>query len=165
MSPKTDDYPEDKEVSRLTASCSRAEEIALRLIARAEQNSLGLMAKLERKGFDTAVIREVISGLLDRGLLNDERYAELWLRSRLIKQVKSPNWLLFSLKKRGIDRNSSAEALEKVLDPDTEYTLLLKYMEKLENTKAFKDKKDFSLRTLLKHEGFSIETLDRYFNG
>jgi len=142
----------------------RAEDVALKLIARAEQNSTGLSAKLERKGFDTAAISEVISDLLDRGLLNDERYAVLWLRSRLAKQIQSPKWLLFSLRKRGIDRNSAQKALDKVLDPETEYALLLKYIEKQKNSQLFEKIGILPLRTTLKYEGFSVLSLDRYFD-
>ena len=161
MSPNKNN-PKNEETSRFTASCNKAEENALKLIARAEQTTQGLTAKLERKGFDLPVIREVISGLLDRGLLDDERYAVLWLRSRLAKQAQSPKWLLLSLRKRGIDRHSSKKALEKVLDPETEYSLLLKYIEKL--VKTFKNTEEAPPRALLKHEGFSVESLDRYFN-
>ena len=162
MSPKTD-YPEDEEESRFIASCHKAEEAALKLIARAEQTGFGLTAKLERKGYNSAVIKEIISGLLDRGLLDDERYAVLWLRSRLVKQVQSPRWLLLSLRKRGINRNSSQQALDKVLDPDSEYELLLKYIERLENSPISKSNGNFSLRAQLRQEGFSMVSLDRYF--
>ena len=161
MSPDKDN-PENTENSRFNVSCHKAEESALKLIARAEQNSAGLSTKLELKGFDSVVIKTVISDLMNRGLLNDERYAALWLHSRLAKQVQSPKWLLLSLRKRGIDKHSSLKALEKTLDPETEYTLLIKYVEKLEKTS--KNKKQPPLRTLLKYEGFSVESLDRYFD-
>ena len=156
MSQKIDNSEE--EVSQFTASCLKAEKIAEKLIARAEQNSFGLTVKLEKKGFEAAVVKEVISGLLNRGLLDDERYAALWLRSRLGKRVQTPKTLLFSLRKRGIDRHSSQKALDLVLDPDTEYALLLNYIETLEESKIS------SLRTQLKHEGFSVDSLTRYFD-
>ena len=135
----------------------------MRLIARAEQNNLGLMVKLEKKGFDSAVVKAVVSTLTDRNLLNDERYAELWLRARLKKKPQSPKTLFFSLLKRGIDKCTSKKALEKVIDPDTEYTLLLKYTETLKND-MISEKRNFSLRAHLKHESFSPETLERYFD-
>jgi len=156
MSPKIDNSEE--EVSQFTASCLKAEKIAEKLIARAEQNSFALSAKLDKKGFETAVVKTVISGLLDRGLLNDQRYAELWLRSRLGKKARSPRILLLSLRKKGIDRHSSQKALDKVLDSDTEYTLLLKYVETLEESEIS------ALRSLLKFEGFSLESVTRYFD-
>ena len=155
---------ENDENSQFTACCNKAEAIALRLIARAEQNSLGLTTKLEKKGFDPQVAKTVISGLLDRGLLNDERYAELWLRSRLLKKTESPKNLFFSLMKRGIDRNSAKKALEKVLEPDTEYALILKFAENPGKSKNLKYGKKLPLKALLKYEGFSAECINRYFD-
>ena len=154
--------PAEEEIFRFAASCYRVEKAALRLIARAEQNSLGLTAKLGRRGYDRAVVNAVISGLQNRNLLNDRRYAEHWIRSRLASgNAKSPRWMRASLGKRGIDRNSSAGALDEVLDPETEYTLLLKYIEKGRIGK--KEKADL-FKSKLKFEGFSSAVLSRYFD-
>ena len=152
---------QDEEESILFAgACYQAEKSALRLIARAEQNSLGLTAKLERRGYDSAVVRAVVSRFLDRNLLDDQRYAESWSRSRLsLKKAISPQRLLAGLRQRGIDRNSAGKALDHVLDPETEYALLLKYIDK-----SLRGKKALHLRAQLKYEGFSSETLDSFFN-
>ena len=153
---------EDEALS-FVAACKRAEKAALRLIARAEQNSSGISVKLERRGHDPVVVKAVVSGLLDQNLLNDEKYAELWLRSRLStskKNVPSPRWLNISLGKRGIDRNSSQNALEKMLDSETEYALLLKFIEK---NRLSEKKLPGSLRSQLKFEGFSPQTIEKYF--
>ena len=151
-----------EEASRFTETCYRAEKIALRLIARAEQNSLGLAAKLERRGFDAVVVKTVISRLFGRNLLDDGRYAGLWVRSRLaLKKAPSPQWLLAALRKRGIDRNVSLKAIDAVLDPQTEYELLLRYMEQARFPRS---KMAFSLRAQLKYEGFSSAVLDTYFD-
>ena len=147
---------------RFAAACYRAERIALKLVARAEQGSLGLTVKLERRGFEAEVAKAVVLRLMERNLLDDGRFAELWLRSRLaLKKAPSPQWLLVALGKRGIGRTSSLKALDKVLDPQTEYALLLKYLEKVRFPKG---KRAFSLRAQLKHEGFSSETINRYFD-
>ena len=154
--------PCEENAFRFAAACHRAEKIALRLIARAEQNSFGLTAKLERRHFDAAVTRAVVSRLLDQNLLNDVRYAEIWIRSRLsLKKAPTPQWLLVSLRRRGIDRNSSIKALDKAIDPQTEYELLLKYLEK---TRFSPEKRAFYLRAQLKREGFSSEAIGRYFD-
>jgi regulatory protein len=143
------------------AACYTAERIALRLIARAEQNSAGLSCKLKRRRIDAAVIQAVVSRLLEQNLLDDGRYAELWIRSRLaIKKTPTPQWLLAALAKRGIDKKASLKALNKMLDEETEYTLLLKY---LERGRFPGEKKEFFLRGHLKYEGFSPAILDRYF--
>jgi regulatory protein len=139
-----------------------AEKAALRLIAHAEQNSRTLTVKLLKKGFDADVIKEVVSRFLDRNLLNDTRYAELWIRSRLSGRKKlSPLWLLGSLGKKGIDKKSSQKALENVLDEETEYSLLLNYVEKMDIAKS---KVTWVMKKQLKKEGFSPEALDRFYS-
>ena len=152
--------PGEEEACRFAAACYRAEKIALRLIARAEQNSLALSAKLERRKIDAAVVKAVISRLLDQNLLDNERYAERWIRSHLaLRKAPSPQWLLAALGKRGIDRKSSLRALDKVIDPQTEYELLEKYLEK---TRISQDSGAFSIRAQLKYEGFSSTVIDLY---
>jgi regulatory protein len=154
---------QEEEACCFAAACYNAEKIALRLIARAEQNSMRLKAKLENRGFDAAVVKTVILQLLERNFLNDQRYSELWVRSRLSSHGKnlSPLRLLVSLGKKGIDKDSSRKALEKTLDPETEFDLLLRFLEKLDISDN--EKKDFS-RAQLKSEGFSSAILDKYFD-
>jgi len=152
----------EEDTSGFAAACRRAEDAALRLIARAEQNTAGLAAKLERRSFDAAVIQAVVSGLVDRDLLNDARYAERWIRSRLaLRKAPSPWWLLTALRKRGIDREPSRKALDKALDPQTEYELLVRYAQEacLSQGKAA-----LPHRAWLRHQGFSSQALDRYFD-
>ena len=148
----------EEEALHAAAACWEAERAALRLIARAEQSILALIAKLERRGYTAEAVKTVISRLSERNLLNDERYAEYWIRSRLLRKAQSPRWLLISLGKKGIDRDSSHKALAKVLDPDSEFALLLKFIETRGNQGGE------AHRFQLKHEGFSVEVLDRYFD-
>jgi regulatory protein len=144
------------------ADCIKAEKIALRLIARAEQHSSGLAAKLEKRGVDSSIARQVISGLLEKKLLDDERFAEGWIRAHLRgKKALSPLWFLVSLEKRGLKREISLSAIDKILDEETEYSLLLEYIEKIDL--HFKENKGF-LRTKLRHERFSPGAIDRFFD-
>ena len=152
----------EEEAFRFAAVCYQAERIALKLVARAEQNSQGLISKLERRRYDAVVAKTVVSHLLSRNLLDDGRYAELWIHSRLTAgNAPTPRWLLASLEKRRIDRTFSRKALMNVLDPETEYALLLRY---LERKVVSEDKKPRLLRAQLKYEGFSFDVLQRYFN-
>jgi len=144
------------------AECLKAEKIALRLIARAEQNSSGLAFKLEKRGVDPSIARQVISDLVEKKLLDDERFAECWIRTRLGgKKALSPLWFLVSLEKRGIKRDVSLNAIDKILDEEAEFSLLLEYIEKIDL--HFKVNSGF-LRKKLKHERFSSGAIDRFFD-
>jgi regulatory protein len=137
----------------------------LRLIARAEQNVMGLTRKLEKRGYDPACVRGVISRLCESGLLDDGRYARLWLDSRISRQSTSPRRLLIALSARGIDRDDTACALKEALDDDAEFTLLKRYAAKLQRRKKINDDDGgYSLKHLLKNEGFSSSAIERFFN-
>lgn len=143
----------------------RAEKAALRLIARAEQCSQGLARKLEKRGHDTACIAEVISGLSEKKLIDDRRYAQLWLESRL-RFTRSPRRLLSSLFARGIERDLAESALKTVFDEEAEFALLSRYVKKHSRKKTEQNSAENtrSLRFLLKSEGFSHQAIERFFD-
>jgi regulatory protein len=139
----------------------------LRLIARAEQTCLGLTRKLEKRGYDSACVRGVISQLCESGLLDDRRYARLWLDNRISRQRTSPRRLLIALSVRGIDRDDLSLALKEALDDEAEFLLLKRYVEKLQSKRKIKsdgDTEDPSLKYLLKSEGFSSLAIQRFLD-
>jgi len=137
----------------------RAEKTALRLIARAEQCTGGLTRKLERRGFDSACVSEVVSKLTELKLLDDNRFSRLWLESRL-HLPRSPRRLLSSLCARGIAHDEAQTALKNALDEETELLLLARFAKKY-SRKAKGDPR--SLKYLLKNEGFSTTAIKRFF--
>ena len=150
---------------RFASACLRAEKAALRLIARAEQTCLGLTRKLEKRGHDSACARSVISQLCESALLDDRRYARLWLDARISRQSSSPRRLLIALSARGIDRDDTAFVLKEALDDEAEFLLLKRYVEKLQRkrkTNSDDDDDDRSLKYLLKSEGFSSLAIQRF---
>jgi len=146
-------------------SCLDAEKAALRLIARAEQCSSGLTRKLEKRGYDSTCINEVISRLNKINLLDDNRFARFWIRSRL-RFGRSPKQLLSSLCSRGINHDDAESALKSVLDEETELHLLESFVKKhilKAGRKKNKNEEDSrSLRFLLKNEGFSAQVIQQF---
>ena len=152
----------DEEAFRFASACLRAEKAALQLIARAEQTEFGLSRKLEKRGHDTACVRAVIARLCETGLLDDSRYARLWLESRMCRQGSSPRRLLAALCARAIDRHTAERAVKAALDNETEQQLLERFAQKqLRKKNALGDPR--SLRYLLKSEGFSSQSIQQYF--
>jgi len=159
----------EEENFRFASACLRAEKAALRLIARAEQTTFGLSRKLEKRGHDAACTRAVISRLCETGLLDDCRYARLWLESRINRQAASPRRLLAALQSRGIDRRDAEAAVQETLDDETEQQLLERYVQKLKRTNKLKNDDDSgsaqrSLRYVLKGEGFSFSAIQYFFD-
>jgi len=151
----------EEEALPFDADCIKAEKIALRLIARAEQSVAGLTAKLEKRGIDPYTTRQVISSLQSGNFLDDTRYAERWIYAKLkAKKPLSPLWFLVSLEKRGVKREICLAAINKVLDEDTEYSLLLKFIGGMDVLL----KKNLPLRAKLRREGFSPEAINRFID-
>jgi regulatory protein len=156
---------------RFASACLRAERAALRLIARAEQTVSGLCRKLERRGNEAACVRAVVSRLAGTGLVDDRRFARLWLETRLGRRQDSPRRLLSALRSRGIGREDAAAALQLVLNEDAELALLGRFIEKQRRLRGFcaaeaRSEADVlrSLRFSLKSEGFSPEVIQRFFD-
>ena len=167
---------------RSASACLRAEKAALQLIARAEQSVFGLTRKLKKRRHDPACIQAVIARLCELELLDDRRYARLWLESRINRQASSPWRLLTALRSRGIDRNDADSALKEVLGDEAEFQLLLRYAEKLnrkherirtrdhtaktgeqESAAAGRRCDTQALKYQLKSEGFSTSAIQRFF--
>jgi regulatory protein len=154
--------PEEDENN--TTTYLQAKNTALRLIARAEQCVHGLALKLERRGYDSYCVNAVISELTEENLLNDKRFAQLWLESRM-RLTRTPQRLLASLCGRGIDRKDAEAAFRTVFDEETELSLLKRFVKK-NSRKPRRGKGEESVRSLkylLNSEGFSPRVIRRYF--
>jgi regulatory protein len=153
---------EEDAALRFAAGCYRAERAALRLIARAEQCRAGLGRKLEQRGHGADHAHAAVSCLTELGLLDDRRFAERWIRSRLCRGAESPLRLINGLCRRGIDRNVAREARKAVLDLDLETELLGKFIAK--KCPAGRGQDSQFLRALLRREGFSPQALEQYWD-
>jgi len=166
---------EEKDALGFASACLRAEKAALQLIARAEQSVFGLTRKLKKRRHNPACVSAVIARLCEMELVDDRRYARLWLETKISRQATSPWRLLTALRSRGIDRADADSVLKEMLDEETEFRLLERYAEKLarksnrrraEET-AGQDSEEAAHRALkyqLKGEGFSSSVIERYFD-
>jgi len=167
---------EDRELSqdeeddlRFASACLGAEKAALQLIARAEQTVFGLGRKLAKRGHGSACVKTAIARLCEQELLDDFRYASLWLESRISRQSSSPMRLLASLRAKGIDREDAGAAMREALDEDAEQRLLERFVKKQQRGAGLRqytedsDAERRSLKYLLKSEGFSSTAIERFF--
>ena len=149
------------------SSCLGVEKKALELIKRAEQNTFTLRYKLEKRGYDSKCIDTVIEKLCEAGLLDDNRYAELWLESRIYRgAAASPLRLIAGLSSRGIARDIIEAVLKKTLNEETEQKLIENYAKKImrKNNYDLNDPNSlYSFRYKLKNEGFSSSSINNFF--
>lgn len=87
------------------------EKAAVRLLARREHSRRELWHKLNQRGFDSAVINEVLARLQDEDWQSDARYAESYVRSR-VERGYGPDRILAELRQRGVDEALAARTLD-----------------------------------------------------
>jgi regulatory protein len=153
---------------RRAAECLAVEKAALRLVTRAEQCAKGLERKLRQRAYSSGAIRAVLDRMLELNLVNDSRYAELWLTYRVRRDSKGPWALGAALRSKGIDRDTADRAFRSVLTPEAEAALLERCLEKA----ALKKKPERAghgyhaaaeQKFFLKSEGFSQAAIEIYF--
>lgn len=100
-SDNTEDTPPDRNVAR-----SAARNTAIGLLARREHAQAEIKQKLKVRGYDDELATEVVDELSRQRLLSDERFAEMFIRSRAargqgpvrlrgeLRQLKLPNELI-----------------------------------------------------------------------
>mgnify|MGYP006292988203 CR=1 FL=1 len=90
----------------------KAFSYALRLLNYRERSRREVREKLERKKFTAPVIGEVLDKLEDLGLIDDEKFARLWIRSRIRFKPRS-SWLIGrELREKGIKEEMIGPILE-----------------------------------------------------
>ena len=94
----------------------RCRRKALDLLARSEQCRRGLAVKLSKKGFSREAVSSALDRLVSAGFLDDRRFAEAWVRSRLRSRPEGPSRLRGALMSRGIGGSVAREAVETVLE-------------------------------------------------
>jgi regulatory protein len=109
---------------------SPARNAALRLVSRAEQCTFLLTQKLLKKGFDIGTVKAVVLELVETNIVNDDRFSQMWVRSRIASKPDTPRRITAALCAKGIDRGTAARALEECLDPETEEALLRRFVQK-----------------------------------
>lgn len=92
----------------------KAKEICFDLLAARPRTQEELRQALQRKGFDEQTC-ETLLGKLDRaGLVNDEEFAQLWVKSRHANQGLSRTALVAELRRKGVDGDIAAQAAGEV---------------------------------------------------
>lgn len=101
---------------------------ALSLLARAEQCRQGLSVKLLKKGYSREAVSQVLEKLSEAGLLDDRRFAESWVRSRLRSRPEGPSRLRGALMAKGVAsavaRDAVASVFEELGDEEADKALM-----------------------------------------
>ena len=91
---------------------------ALNLLAARPYATRALHRKLIQKKYSAADADDVIRRLVDNGLLNDERFAEQYARSKMLSTGASKRRLTQDLYRKGIKGDVATAAIANVVEQD-----------------------------------------------
>ena len=137
-------------------------EKALDLLGRAPHTHFSLRMKLLGRGYNTRIIEEVLAFLSDRGYLDDSRFAENWLRSRIERRPEGRAVLIAGLMRKGVAREIAEGSVNRYLTPELERENALRALEKLRRSGETDPSK---LKSKLRARGFPYPLIRRVLEG
>ncbi|MEA2076408.1 MAG: regulatory protein RecX [Candidatus Marinimicrobia bacterium] len=157
----------EEELIKLKSEADRAftREKALELLSLREHGSGELRTKLLQKGYEKAIIAEVIDYLKDKNYLNDERFAELYSQELIQKKQFGPMKVREKLFQRGI----SSSVIQNILvnyDHKTQVkNCLYHFKKKFKSNTSFetKEEKAKAIR-YLQGKGFGWDIISEVIN-
>ena len=99
---------------------ARARATALDLLARRARTRRGLAGRLQRRGFDAETVEQVVAEMQAAGYLDDERFAEGWIESRLRLRPSSRRTLAAELVREGIGPEAARQVSGRLVSGDVE---------------------------------------------
>ncbi len=113
-----------------TREYRKAWESALRLLNYRERSIKELEGRLREKHYSPSSIDAVIKRLLELDLLDDRKFARLWVRSRIQFKPRSA-WLISrELREKGIEEEVIQEVIEEEFTPEQEQAAVMGLAEK-----------------------------------
>lgn len=154
---------EDSESAyRIAGETYSAELSALRLISIREHSRFLLAAKLKKREFAADTVRTVLDRLERIGLLDDERFSELWLAHRAASKNEGRAKLLAGLLGRGVPKSIAECAVKKAVTEEDEIKAVRRLAEKAKLDTRHIDSK---ARSRLLAAGFSGKIVKAAFSG
>lgn len=123
--------PAQHEAFSRAADAYAAELTALRLVALREHSRYLLRMKLRQRKCSEHSISLVVDRLTQFGLVDDERFARLWVESRIASKCESRAKLFGGLVDRGISRDTAERVLRFCDDEESEVRRAKKMMDKI----------------------------------
>lgn len=131
------------------------------LLSRREHSRWELQQKMQQHGIDSEVIDRVLSRLIADNYQSDERFAEVFCRSRVARKVGVKK-IRYELKQKGIDSQHAETELDKYREQflDNAKALIERKAPRSDVTLMFSDAKlkDKTTRSLL-NKGYDYDTI------
>ena len=134
---------------------------ALDIISRRKHSEKEIREKLYKKFNDHKVSELVITSLIEKGLVNDHRFAEMYIIARKRKGF-GPKKIAYELLAKGVSDNISSQALNE--EGGWRIAALNAFNKKYKNGIADNFKEMNKQKIFLQNRGFTFEEIDSVFS-
>jgi regulatory protein len=151
----------DEQISKLISEDQDevAYQRAIKLITYRDRSIAEIRQSLHQKQIPEEIIENVINRLGENGLLDDKRFANLWIENRNEFRPRSHRMLALELRKKGISEDIISQVLENTTaDEELAHKAAQKQIRRYKTLEW----QDFrrKLGSFLARRGFSYETVD-----
>jgi regulatory protein len=145
---------------RALIGLAEALKLANGFIGHRPRSTSEVRQRLRRAKLDSDVIDAAIEKLLAQGLLDDKRFASLWVENRTAFKPRSPRMLEMELRQKGVDRATVQDTLDtsEGLD-ETQLALEAGRQRSHRLTTSDRDAFERSLSAFLARRGFGYEAV------
>lgn len=156
---------DEKEIEQIEKEevIAKAFNSAANFLKTRERSAKEIKNKLKTKDYSESIIEKVLEKLERLDIVNDKRFAEMFVRDRMKLKPKGKKVLSLELAQKGIDRNIVEEVLGEMLGGDNELELAKKVLEKAERKYSNLEgniKRDKIVKYLLS-KGFSYNLVEK----
>ncbi|MFP4020613.1 MAG: regulatory protein RecX [Halanaerobium sp.] len=138
---------------------SKARNKAFKLLSYRERTIKEIEDRLRKKDFSEAVIKEVVDFLLEKDYLNEERFAEMWIRSRKKHHPRGRKLIYKELKNKGVNQKIINSALNQHLSNQEEIEMAEYLKDKWLRRRTEEDSSSYKLKNYLANKGFSYDLI------
>lgn len=93
----------------------KARESALNLLSFRARSASELRRRLRQKGFEAEVVDACVAHLVERGMVDDSSFAEMFVRDRVRFRPRGARRLVQELRAKGVDFETASDAIEEVM--------------------------------------------------
>jgi len=135
----------------------KAKQRAFRLLAVRARSEKELRIRLNERGFDESVVRDVAARLRELKFLDDESFARGWARNLAVNRLLGNRRIEASLREKGIRRELREQVITEIREEFSEHKALMALLRKKGDTIPIKmdDREKNRLARSLIGRGFS----------
>jgi regulatory protein len=138
---------------------SQARNKAFKLLSYRERTIKEIEDRLRKKDFEEEIIKAVVDFLLEKDYLNEERFAEMWIRSRKKHHPRGRKLIYKELKNKGVNQKIINNALNQYLSNQEELEMAEYLKDKWLRRRTEEDSSSYKLKNYLANKGFSYDLI------